>query len=122
MGNGGPQPPTRSSREMSRCVCWWHSYSGSSKREVRLEECAVHAGLRRQALGIAVFALKACIVRDVIPQAKDGLDQILIGEKLFAQRRVRMLKAVVGFQCIFKPRHPVRDLYVVRLIVGYGIG
>src|SRR6266446_9734294 len=122
MESGEPETPIGPSREMSRRVCWWHSYSGSSKREIRLEECAVHPRLRWQSLGIAVLALKACVVRDVIPQPKDGLDQILIGENLFAQRRVRMLKAVVGLQCLFKPRQPVSDLHVVCLIVGNCIG
>src|SRR5260370_12658885 len=101
MGSAERRTPKGSSREMSRRVCWWHSYSGSSKRAIRLEECAVHPRLRWHALGIAVLALKACVVRDVIPHAKDRLDQILTAQNLFAQRRARMLKTLVELQCTF---------------------
>src|SRR6266852_3301531 len=110
MESGEPETPIGPSREMSRCVCWWHSYSGSSKREIRLEECAVHPRLRWQSLGIAVLALKACVVRDVIPQAKESLNKSLFVENLFAQGCVRMFKAWVGLLFLFKPRQPLCDL------------
>src|SRR5207248_10176004 len=103
MESGEPRRPKGSSREMSRHVCRWHSYSGPSKGEVRLEECAVHARIRRQPLEIAVFALKPRIVRHVVPHADDGLDQLEIREALFAHRRVRMPGAIVGLQRSLPP-------------------
>src|SRR5438309_7486014 len=122
METGEPRWPKGLSREVSQYVfCRWHSYSGSSKGEVRLEECAVHARIRRQPLEIAVFALKTRIVRDVVPHANDGLDQILIREELFAERRVRMFEAIVGLQSLFKPRQPVAHLHVVCLVIGDSI-
>src|SRR5713226_331201 len=122
MESGEPRTPTGSSREMSRCVCWWHSYSGSSKREVRLEECAVHPRIRWQPLGVAVLRFESRIVRYVVSQPKNRAYQVLVRENLFAQRHMSMFKAVVGLQSSFEPRKPVANLSVKCLAVGDEVG
>src|SRR6267378_4453716 len=122
MKSGEPRTSIGSSREMSRCVCWWHSYSGLSKREIRLEECAVHPRVRWQPLGIAVLRFESRIVRYVVSQAKNRAYQVLVRENLFAQRHMSMFEAVVGLQSSFEPRKPVANLSVKCLAVGDEVG
>jgi len=59
-GDGEPRTSIGSSREMSRCVTGGIHIRAYQKREIRLEECAVHPR-SLQPLEIAVFALKGCV-------------------------------------------------------------